>query len=341
MDNTYDISKILMTPLLIESKINAIVESGYNRVTSELGCDNVFLIVDDNIFELYKDKFNIDSKVKFAVPSGEKYKNLQTAEKIAAAMLEAGCDRKTKIVALGGGVVGDTAGVVAANYMRGVEWVSVPTTLLAMVDSGIGGKTAVNIGTFKNMFGAFWMPKKVIICTDFLKTLPDVEWLSGIGEVVKTAVLEPNLWKFIYSNRNLLMNKDMNFIKQAVESCAKFKEKVTQIDFKENGLRRILNLGHTIGHALESVDGYKLTHGEYVLWGIKHETNLFEDMIEAAFLKQIRDLLDIVLSGRSDPHVKHNKTAIDKATQKDKKNEGGKVAYVVPIKTGVIEVVSI
>jgi len=337
MNNTYEITNIFKTASLAESKTTVTVESGFNRVTKELLRDNVFLVVDENIFELYKGKLHLDCP-KFIMPSGEKNKNLQTAEKIATAMLKAGCDRKTKLIALGGGVVGDTAGFVAASYMRGIEWVSVPTTLLAQVDSGIGGKTAVNIGTYKNMFGSFWMPREVIICTDFLMTLPDREWLSGIGEVIKTAILESTLWKLVYDSCNLLMRKDRGFIDQAVKLSVDFKESITRIDFKEAGLRRVLNLGHTIGHALESADGYKLTHGEYVLWGIKHETNLFADIIGQKFLTQIRELLDIVLEGRSDPYAKYNKSVIDKATQKDKKNEGGKVVYVVPIAAGKVEV---
>jgi len=316
------------------------VGNGFNRVIAELLRDNIFLVVDENVFELYKDILEFDLPI-FVVPAGEKNKTLKIVEQITVAMLEAGCDRKTRLIALGGGVIGDTAGFVAASYMRGIEWVSVPTTLLAQVDSGIGGKTAVNIGAYKNMFGAFWMPKEVIICTDFLATLPDREWLSGIGEVVKTAILEPKLWELVNSGRNLLIRKDSVLIEQAIKLCINFKERVTRIDFKEAGLRRILNLGHTIGHALESVDGYKLTHGEYVLWGIKHETDLFANRIEPIFLGQIRELLNAVLKGRNDPYTKHDKSIIDKAAAKDKKNENSKVVYAVPVDVGKVEVKTI
>jgi len=337
MDTRYDITKEIKET---SPSAKTIVESGFERVTAELSRGGTFLVTDENVFELYKNKLNFDCS-KFVMKAGEKGKTLGTAEAIATAMIKAGCDRKTRLVALGGGVVGDTAGFAAASYMRGVEWVSIPTTLLSQVDSGVGGKTAVNIGSYKNMFGAFWMPREVIVCTDFLATLPDREWLSGIGEVIKTAILEPKLWEIIYKNRALLMSKDLRLITQAVKLCVDFKDKVTQVDFKETGLRRILNLGHTIGHALESADGYKRTHGEYVLWGIKYEASLFESVIDPQFLGQIRELLDIALKGRIDPYLKLDKQVVGAAAMKDKKNEGGKVVYVVPVKAGFAEIKSV
>ncbi|MCL2370660.1 MAG: 3-dehydroquinate synthase [Firmicutes bacterium] len=341
----YDIAKELKTAV---PSTKTTVDSGFGKVALELSRAKegggsavpIFLVTDENVFELYKNKLNFDCP-KFVMKAGEKGKTLGTAEAIATAMIKAGCDRKTRLVALGGGVVGDTAGFAAASYMRGVEWVSIPTTLLSQVDSGVGGKTAVNIGSYKNMFGAFWMPQEVIVCTDFLATLPDREWLSGIGEVIKTAILEPELWEIIYKNRALLMSKDLRLITQAVKLCVDFKDKVTQVDFKETGLRRILNLGHTIGHALESADGYKRTHGEYVLWGIKYEASLFEDVIDPQFLGQIRELLDIALKGRTDPYLKLDKQVVGAAAMKDKKNEGGKVVYVVPVKAGFAEIKSV
>jgi len=313
------------------------VESALERVAAQLTRDNIFLVTDQNVFDCYSNIFEINCP-RYIMRPGEAAKTLKTVEEIAAAMLAAGCSRATRLIALGGGVVGDTGGYAAACFMRGIEWVSIPTSLLAQVDSGVGGKTGVNLGPYKNMVGAFHAARKVIICTDFLNTLPDAEWLSGLGEVIKTAILDAPLWELVYKNRLLLKRRDPKLIERLVKLCAAFKDKVTRKDFKEGGLRKILNLGHTIGHALEALDNHKLTHGEYVMWGILREAELFEDEIEPSFLQDIRSVLSAVLEGRSDPYTKYDKLIIAKACRTDKKNTDGKIAFVVPKSPGVQEI---
>ena len=314
------------------------VESGFGRVINELKKSNVFLVVDHNVYKCYSNELNFDIP-KFVMKAGESNKTLQTVGDIITAMLEHKCNRKTRLIALGGGVVGDTAGFAAASFMRGTEWVSIPTTLLSQVDSGVGGKTGVNIGNRKNMAGAFWAPKKVIVSCDFLGTLPEREWLSGIGEVVKTAILDPAVWELVYKNRLLLDRHDPRLYERIVKACIDFKDKITKRDFREGGLRMILNLGHTVGHALESVDGYRLSHGEYVAWGILHELRINEELIEPSFLPQARELVGSVLCCRSDPYSKYDKLVVAKYMRSDKKNTGSKVTFVVPTDLGLTEVV--
>ena len=329
----YDVKKLSQTRL--SCRVPITVESRLDAVAHELDGHNIFVVTDTNIASKYQSLLAFD-KPKYIISAGEAAKTLDTAGAIAKAMLEAGCDRKTRLIALGGGIVGDVGGFVAACYMRGIEWTSIPTTLLAQADSGIGGKTAVNVGGFKNMFGAFCMPSSIIVSTRFLTTLSDKEWLSGTGEIVKTGLLDKELWELVYGSRLLLAQKDTDLYKRLITKCIAIKDSVTAADFKEKGLRKVLNAGHTLGHALESIDGYKLSHGEYVLWGIKHETDYFAGDIEPKLLKQLREVLDILLMGRADPYNNHEPHKIKKAAQADKKNENNKTAYMIPIKAGIV-----
>ena len=314
------------------------VENTLARAEGELARDGIFLVTDENVVGCYSNILDLDGVPRYVMRAGEGAKALRTVEEIVSAMLAAGCGRKTRLVALGGGVVGDTAGFAAACFMRGIEWVNIPTTLLSQVDSGVGGKTGVNIGAYKNMAGAFHAPRKVIICTDFLGTLPESEWLSGIGEIIKTAILDAPMWDFVYKNRLLLKRRDLRLTERLVKMCADFKDGITRRDFREEGLRKILNLGHTIGHALETLDNYKLPHGEYVMRGIMREAEIFEPDIDPSFLAAVREVIGTVLEGRPDPYIKYDKLLIDKACRKDKKNSDGKIAFVVPLAVGVQEV---
>jgi len=289
---------------------------------------NVFLVTDENVAGYYSHLFDCPH---YIMRAGEKNKTLATVEKITTAMLKAGCDRRAVLVAMGGGVVGDTAGFAAAVYMRGIQWVNIPTTLLAQADSGAGGKTGVNLGAYKNMAGAFHAPKEVIICHDFLGTLPKKEYLSGLGEIIKTAMLDRELWEWVYKYR-------FGNIEKIVKACIEFKQSVVKEDFREEGRRKILNLGHTIGHALETLDNHTLPHGEYVAWGILHETKMFEEDIDPKFLAEVRDLIGEILEGNPDPYNKFDKAAIIDACRKDKKNKGGKITFVVPVKAGAQEI---
>jgi 3-dehydroquinate synthase len=216
----------------------------------------------------------------FVVPDGEEYKNIATLQNIYDALISAALDRGAFIVALGGGVVGDMSGFAAATYLRGIPFVQVPTTLLAQVDSSVGGKTGINLQKGKNLVGAFHQPKLVCIDVSTLDTLPEREYISGLAEVVKYGVVaDADFFEYLSNNSPGLMARDKNCL-LAVEkrSCA-VKASIVVRDERESGLRAVLNYGHTIGHAIESLSGYKkYLHGEAVAIGMAYAARISETM---------------------------------------------------------------
>src|ERR1700722_16241887 len=200
----------------------------------------------------------------------EAAKNLATVERISRQLVRAGADRRALLIAVGGGVVGDVSGFVAASYLRGVALVHVPTTLVAQVDSAIGGKTGVNLPEGKNLVGAFHAPRLVVIDTDLLKTLPARQFRSGIAEIIKYGVIaDPQLFAYLEQNMEKLLRKDRDALDYLIPRCVEIKADVVGRDERESGLREILNFGHTFGHALESVTKYRrYLHGEAVAWGM-------------------------------------------------------------------------
>jgi len=214
---------------------------------------------------------NKNNKNYFLVPDGEIYKSLDQAEKIYSWLIKNNFDRNCLIISLGGGVIGDLAGFVAATYLRGVKLTHLPTTLLAQVDSSIGGKVGVNHRFGKNLIGAFYQPEFVLSDVEFIKTLDDEEFLCGLGEVVKYALINnPELFSLIKANINELHKNNSQLIEKFVLTCAQYKADIVAQDERESGIRAMLNFGHTFGHALESFYGYKnLKHGQAVLLGMK------------------------------------------------------------------------
>lgn len=208
--------------------------------------------------------------VRAVVPAGEETKTLDSAAMLYARAAEAGLDRSCIMVALGGGMVGDLAGFVAATYLRGVRFVQVPTTLLSMVDSSVGGKTAVNLPQGKNLVGAFYQPVEVDANLDTLRTLPQREYVSGLAEVVKYGVIwDAALFGLLEKQADELMRRDAGLLERVVARCCEIKAEVVAIDEREIGPRAVLNFGHTLGHALEKVDGYgRWLHGEAVAIGM-------------------------------------------------------------------------
>src|SRR6202166_1185975 len=200
----------------------------------------------------------------------ETKKNMRTVEALCRKLTRAGADRKSLVVAVGGGVVGDVAGFVAASYLRGVALVHVPTTLVAQVDSSIGGKTGVNLPEGKNLVGAFNAPRLVVIDTDLLRTLPERHFRSGIAEVIKYGVIADEA-SFAYLEQKIekLLPRNRDALVYVIPRCVEIKADVVSRDERESGLREILNFGHTFGHALESVTKYRrYLHGEAVAWGM-------------------------------------------------------------------------
>jgi len=231
------------------------------------------------------------------LPDGEKYKTLATLESIFDRLLMARHTRKTTLVALGGGVVGDMTGFAAACYQRGVAFIQVPTTLLAQVDSSVGGKTAVNHARGKNMIGAFYQPKAVVIDTLTLSTLPPREFAAGLAEVIKYGlIVDTGFFTWLEHNMSALLARDTAALTHAICVSCRAKAQVVESDENESGLRAILNLGHTFGHAIETATGYsEWLHGEAVSVGMVMAVDLSARLgwIDAAILERTKKLLQI------------------------------------------------
>jgi 3-dehydroquinate synthase len=214
------------------------------------------------------------------IPDGEEFKNIVTLTGIYTRLIQSGLDRGACIVALGGGVVGDIAGFAAATYLRGIPFVQVPTTLLAQVDSSVGGKTGINHELGKNLIGAFYQPAHVLVDVATLETLPRREYLGGLAEVVKYGVvLDGGFFDFIASHVAELLSKDTQTLLQVTQRCCELKASIVEQDEKESGLRAVLNYGHTFGHAVETLTGYtRFSHGEAVAIGMVQAAKVSERM---------------------------------------------------------------
>ena len=208
--------------------------------------------------------------IEVILPDGEEYKTLEVLNRIFDALLAARCDRRTTLIALGGGVIGDMAGFAAASYQRGVPFIQVPTTLLSQVDSSVGGKTGVNHPLGKNMIGAFYQPRAVVIDTDTLNTLPDRELASGLAEVIKYGLIrDPEFFAWLETNLDKLLARDAEALAFAIHRSCRNKAEVVAADERETGVRATLNLGHSFGHAIETGLGYgNWLHGEAIAAGM-------------------------------------------------------------------------
>ena len=272
------------------------------------------------------------------MPDGEPAKRLATVEAMAEKLAKMGADRKSVIIALGGGVVGDVAGLLASMYMRGVEFVQVPTTVLAQVDASIGGKTGVNLVAGKNLLGTFYHPRVVLIDPAVLKTLPDREFRAGLYEAIKCGIIG-NVELFIRfeQNRARILKRDPTELEWLIAQSVRLKAEVVSADEHEGGLRRVLNLGHTIGHALEAETGYrKLLHGEAVAWGTIAATNIALSVGRTDSLTAGR-IADVVLSLGRLPELNVSTTKIIGRLQSDKKTQNGVVHFVLPREIGKVD----
>jgi 3-dehydroquinate synthase len=204
------------------------------------------------------------------LPSGERHKCLHEIERLGAEMAGAGADRSSLLLAFGGGVIGDMGGFLAAIYMRGIDYVQIPTTLLAQVDSSVGGKTGANLSTGKNLIGSFHHPRAVFADIDLLSTLSPRELRAGLYESIKAGLIrDAGLFRFIEANRPLIERRDPKTLEKIVAASVRMKAEVVGLDEKETGLRMILNFGHTVGHAIEAVTGFRaVLHGEAIAWGM-------------------------------------------------------------------------
>jgi 3-dehydroquinate synthase len=320
-------------PILIEANLLNHPEV----LTTHLTTNKVVVVTNDVVDPLY---FPIVSQAlagydvsKIVVPDGEQHKNLQSFEMVITKLLEMSAGRDTTLIALGGGVVGDLTGFVAASFQRGMPFIQIPTTLLSQVDSSVGGKTAVNHPLGKNMIGAFYQPKAVLIDTDSLSTLPEREFAAGMAEVIKYGVIyDADFFIWLEQNQKAIKRKNLVALQYMIARCCAIKAEIVAIDERESGLRAILNLGHTFGHAIEAEKGYgNWLHGEAVSAGIVLASAVATKMnwLEASEFSRIESLLqafDLPTVAPSDmayddfvSHMRH-----------DKKVQAGQLFFVIP-----------
>jgi len=254
------------------SSYNVIIEKGcsskigeyVNKITTSC---NVLIVTDSGVPSEYSQKISKNlnkvgyKSIIYTIPSGEASKSIEQYTKILTYMAENYFSRKDLVIAVGGGVVGDLSAFVASTYMRGVKFINVPTTLLSCIDSSVGGKTAINLPIGKNLVGTFFQPKMVIIDTNFLSTLPKEIFLDGLGEAIKYGIMDINVW-------NLLKGNVCENLEEFIYKCLLIKKDIVEQDEKEAGLRQLLNLGHTFGHAIETLSNYTILHGIAVVKGI-------------------------------------------------------------------------
>lgn len=304
---------------LKHTNYNIYIERGVLKKAGKLlNLDRKVLIVtDEGVPEEYAETLAAQCKtaVTVTVSQGEDSKSIKVYEMLLMKMLENGFTRKDAVVAVGGGVCGDLAGFVAASFMRGVDFYNIPTTVLSQVDSSIGGKVAVNLGGIKNIVGAFYQPKAVLVDPDTLKTLPDRQISAGLAEAVKMAVnFDKELFERIETQEN-----PMDIIDGIIEGSLLIKKRVVEADEKESGLRKVLNFGHTVGHAIESVAKGELYHGECVALGML-----------AVCEGEVKDRVENVLESLKLPTgFKADRDALSEAVSHDKKAGAGTTTVII------------
>ena len=297
--------------------------------------NKILIITDDGIPKNYikklKNIINDKNVYIFSLKSGEKSKSFSSYQKILNKLFELKFDRSDIVIAFGGGVVGDITGFSAATYMRGIKYIQIPTTLLAQVDSSVGGKTAINVTQGKNLVGAFYNPSLVIVSTYFLNTLSDEEFKSGLGEVVKYALIgNKKLRSIIERNSQQIISREESVLKSIIEESIKTKSKIVTKDEKENGIRAILNFGHTFGHAIEAYKNYKgITHGAAITLGmvIASRISFYEGYIKNYQLDNVVNLISSI--GLRTDYSKYNYIQLKKYIKSDKKIKNGKLNLVL------------
>jgi len=328
------------------SQAGAFVRENVTHGRNELS--RVVIVTDENVNEphativaesLTEDEVRVDVLL---LEPGEQTKSVDAVDGLWQALLEIGADRKTVVVAVGGGVIGDLAGFVAATFARGLRFLQVPTTLLAQVDSSVGGKVGVNLPDAKNMVGAFWQPRGVLIDTRVLATLPEREYIAGLAEVVKYGViLDGEFFNYLEMNHQKLSARDDDVLRDVITRSCELKAAIVSADERdETGRRAVLNYGHTFGHAIETLTGYgKYLHGEAVAIGMVCAARLAERLgrIDASMTKRQIDLLGQLGLPVDLPSLEAD--AMLNAMARDKKTEHGRLNFILPSGIGHVDLV--
>jgi 3-dehydroquinate synthase len=315
----------------------------YDVIVGDVGhafsVTNSIIATDENIAKLHAETISNLNIKTIVVPAGEEHKNLQTVSYLWKSFLENGLDRKSTVIALGGGVIGDMTGFAASTYMRGIDWIAVPTTLLSMVDASLGGKTGFDLPEGKNLIGAFHPPKLVLADVQFLKTLPERELISGMAEVVKHGIIsDPEL--FNLCNNGLDWAKDN--LEEIVKRAMAVKIKVIEEDPYEKGFRAALNLGHTVGHAIELVSKFNLRHGEAIAIGMAVEAKYSArvGLASRGVVEAIESVLKKINLPTQIP-TELSKEEIIKAMRVDKKKNAKSIRFALPVDIGKVELVDV
>lgn len=297
------------------------------------------VVMSKKVYKLYSGDLNFNDDEIYVFPDGEKEKNYKNYLKILNRAYNMGLTRNDVIIAVGGGVVGDIAGFAASTYMRGIDFIQIPTTLLAAVDSSVGGKTGIDLPDGKNIIGTFYQPKKVIINTNFFNTLDEKQYKSGLGEVLKYAFIEESceydvplfLYEFLTLGCEKIMQREPLTVIRMIEYCLNLKIAVVSKDEKEGGLRKILNFGHTLGHALETITKYKkYTHGEAVVYGMFFIINWAykKEYINYSYYRLSLDLLEKYGFKPLEDYYPEDK--LIEIMKKDKKATSDKITFIIP-----------
>lgn len=297
-------------------------------------------VISEKVYKLYKTEFDFNKKEIIILKDGESEKNFKNYVKIIKKASELKLTREDFIIAFGGGVIGDITGYAASTYMRGIRYVQVPTTLLSMVDSSVGGKTAIDTKNGKNLVGSFYQPCAVFININFLKTLDEKQYRSGLGEIIKYAFIEKSCGHsqnlFFFEHLTLccekLLERESMTVARVIEYCLNLKISVVTQDEKENNLRKILNLGHTLAHALEVKGKYKkFTHGEAVIYGIYFifAWAYSKGVISYSYYRMSCDLLE-KYGFKSLKLSKFNSKELVTLMKSDKKATTDKITFIVP-----------
>lgn len=329
-----------MQEIIIKSEIGSsriVVGESLENVKKYLPHRRVIIITDENVSRLYRDKF--PGFPVITIGAGEKIKTIDTVGEITDEFIRLGVDRGSFILGIGGGLVCDITGFAASIFMRGLSFGYVSTTLLSQVDASVGGKTGVNYRGYKNMLGSFRQPEFVLCNPDMLKTLPEQDYRSGFAEVVKHGVIKDReLFDYLSNSPDEIKNREMAFLSKIVSDSIKIKAGVVRKDPTEHGYRRILNFGHTFGHAIESVFG--LTHGESVSLGmiIASDISVKKGLLIKKEAGQIKKLLSDI--GLVD-HTKHDYARLASAIGKDKKKNKDLIHFVCITSIGETKIIPV
>jgi len=304
---------------------------------------DLLLVIDRKVNKYFKDIIdctfiNYSGKVKrIIITSSEEYKSFDTLQKIHSALIKNNFGRDSILISIGGGIVGDITGFAASTYMRGIRYIQVPTTLLAAVDSSVGGKTGINFYKTKNIIGSFYQPEFVLIDALFFNTLPDEERLCGLGEVIKHCFLTNNTFlNFVENNVNGILANDFKKIEKVIIESLKFKGSVVEEDEKEAGIRKVLNLGHTFAHAFEVQQNHKLKHGQAVIIGITCALYLSKKLNFISDKNFSKYLNFLALFGEKIRLENVDINLLFRAMQRDKKNRENEIKFVLIKNVGEI-----